>query len=152
MPLLTFRRLSTTVLISLALFFLDTSAVQAETYPDRFVWIFGWNLRNDPDVVEITNVLQSASQHGINGAVMSLGLDTLCKKFSSQPARARSRDAGGGRAASPLLPHQLVRQNGRSAAPRCFQDPGAGRQSCLGATGLRVGIHGGLAQVDDGLQ
>jgi hypothetical protein len=31
-------------------------------------------------VAEISEVLQAASQHGINGAVMSLGLDTLCKK------------------------------------------------------------------------
>lgn len=54
--------------------------LRAETYPDRFVWIFGWNLRRDSDVAEISRVLESGAQHGINGAVMSLGLDTLCKK------------------------------------------------------------------------
>ncbi|MBM4094694.1 MAG: hypothetical protein FJ276_35595, partial [Planctomycetes bacterium] len=52
----------------------------AESYPDRFVWIFGWNLGRDEDVAEITAVLDTAAQHGINGAVMSLGLDTLCKR------------------------------------------------------------------------
>ena len=49
-------------------------------YPDRFVWVFGWGLGSDEDVTNITRVLDSASRHGINGAVVSFGLDTLCKK------------------------------------------------------------------------
>ena len=52
----------------------------AERYADRFVWIFGWGLDNDNDVAEITRVLATAGQHKINGAVVSFGLDTLCKK------------------------------------------------------------------------
>ncbi len=47
---------------------------------DRFVWIFGWNLRRDGDVEEIFRILETAARHGLNGAVVSFGLDTLCKK------------------------------------------------------------------------
>ena len=59
---------------------LAATSARAEPFPDRFVWIFGWSLRHDRDVAEITEVLEAASQHGINGAVTSLGLNTLCKK------------------------------------------------------------------------
>lgn len=53
----------------------------AETpYTDRFVWIFGWRLDQDGDVAAISRVLDSSAPHGINGAVVSLGLDSLCKK------------------------------------------------------------------------
>ena len=52
----------------------------AEPYPDRFVWIFGWGLGQDKEVVEISRVIETASQHGINGAVVSFGLDTLCQQ------------------------------------------------------------------------
>jgi hypothetical protein len=57
---------------------LGASPVRA-AYPDRFVWVFGWGLGKDGDVPEITRVLDNAAQHGINGAVVSFGLDTLCK-------------------------------------------------------------------------
>lgn len=46
---------------------------------DRFVWVFGWGLGKDSDVAEITKVLDAAGQHGLNGAMVSFGLDTLCK-------------------------------------------------------------------------
>lgn len=49
-------------------------------YPDRFVWIFGWNLTRPTDVPEIEAVLKDAAQSGLNGAVFSLGMDSLCKK------------------------------------------------------------------------
>lgn len=49
-------------------------------YPDRFVWVFGWGLRNDNDVAAITKVLETAAQHGLNGAVLSAGLDSLCQQ------------------------------------------------------------------------
>jgi hypothetical protein len=49
-------------------------------HPDRFVWVFGWGLGDDRDVTNITQVLDTAAQHGLNGAVVSLGLDTLCKR------------------------------------------------------------------------
>ena len=52
----------------------------AMPYPDRFVWIFGWSLRKDSDVANISQVLDTAGRHGVNGAVVSLGLDSLCKK------------------------------------------------------------------------
>src|SRR5512140_3467699 len=52
----------------------------AEPYADRFVWVFGWGLGQDSDVAEITRVLNTAGQHGFNGAVISSGMDTLCKQ------------------------------------------------------------------------
>jgi hypothetical protein len=51
----------------------------AERFADRFVWVFGWNLEKDTDVTEISRVLETAAQHHFNGAVVSFGLDTLCK-------------------------------------------------------------------------
>jgi hypothetical protein len=51
-----------------------------QTWEDRFVWIFGWNLTRESDVPEIESVLRTAASCGLNGAVVSLGLDTLCKK------------------------------------------------------------------------
>src|ERR1035441_4145736 len=52
----------------------------ADPYADRFVWVFGWNLEKDPDVAQIIPVLKSAGEHGLNGAVLSAGLDSLSKK------------------------------------------------------------------------
>src|SRR6185437_2226819 len=40
---------------------------------------FGWGLDRDSDVTNISRVLDKAAGHGINGAVVSFGLDTLCK-------------------------------------------------------------------------
>jgi hypothetical protein len=51
----------------------------AERFADRFVWVFGWGLGKDSDVAEITRVLETAGQHHLNGAVVSFGLDSLCK-------------------------------------------------------------------------
>lgn len=52
----------------------------AAPWEDRFVWVFGWNLERDADVAEVAAVLQTAGRHGFNGAVVSLGLDTLCRR------------------------------------------------------------------------
>ena len=52
-------------------------AASANNYSDHWVWIFGWNLKTEGDVVEITKVLESGAAHGINGAVISCGLDSL---------------------------------------------------------------------------
>jgi len=52
----------------------------AAAYPDRFVWMFGWSLAKDKDVAEITKVLDMAGTARLNGAVVSFGLDTLCKR------------------------------------------------------------------------
>lgn len=65
------------VLLSLSATLFAFSAGAA--YPDRFVWVFGWGLGRDSDVPEITKVIETGAQHGINGAVVSFGLDTLCK-------------------------------------------------------------------------
>jgi hypothetical protein len=55
-------------------------ALDAGPYPDRFVWVFGWNLNRDSDTEEIAKVLETAGQHNLNCAMVSFGLDTLCKK------------------------------------------------------------------------
>ena len=52
----------------------------AERFADRFVWVFGWGLESDSDVTEISKVLDTAGKSHFNGAVVSFGLDTLCKK------------------------------------------------------------------------
>jgi hypothetical protein len=56
------------------------SARAADALPDRFVWVFGWNLEKDSDVPEVVRVLDDAGQHGCNGAVLSAGLDSLSRK------------------------------------------------------------------------
>ncbi len=55
-------------------------SAQAATYPDRLIWVFGWNLNRDSDVTEISALLETAGKHHFTGAVVSFGLDTLCKK------------------------------------------------------------------------
>ncbi len=55
------------------------AAGHAAEYQDRFVWVFGWGLSRDTDVEEIGRVLQTAVDNGCNGAVISCGLDSLCK-------------------------------------------------------------------------
>jgi len=62
----------------------------AQNFTDRFVWVYGWNLRKDSDVPEIARLLETAGRHGINGAVLSAGLDTLCQQ---SPAYFRRLDA-----------------------------------------------------------
>lgn len=57
-----------------------TAVAAAEPYADRFVWVFGWNLAKDSDTAEVTQLLETAGKSGMNGAVVSSGLDTLCKK------------------------------------------------------------------------
>jgi hypothetical protein len=68
------------LLLSLGVSLFAPPQVEAGDYPDRFVWVFGWNLNRDGDDAEIAGLLDTAAEHGINGAVMSLGLDMLCKK------------------------------------------------------------------------
>ena len=52
----------------------------AAPYEDRFVWVFGWGLGKDSEVAEVTQLLETAASHGCNGAVVSFGMDTLCKR------------------------------------------------------------------------
>jgi hypothetical protein len=56
------------------------TSLSAAPYSDRFVWVFGWNLNKDAEVSEISQLLETAGKNGFNGAVVSFGLDTLCKK------------------------------------------------------------------------
>ena len=71
------RRLTICVLLAVCV---ASKSTLAASYTDRFVWIFGWSLAKDSDVAEISEVLDTAARHGIIGAVVSFGLDTLCKK------------------------------------------------------------------------
>lgn len=66
-------------LLALLLSFWLPTPMATAAYPDRFVWVFGWGLNSDKDVTELTRVLAAAGQHGLNGAVVSFGLDSLCK-------------------------------------------------------------------------
>jgi hypothetical protein len=52
----------------------------AQSYQDRFVWVFGYGLRNDEDVRHIEGILETAAKHGYNGAVLSAGLDRLSQR------------------------------------------------------------------------
>jgi hypothetical protein len=72
--------MSTRILISCAAIGFALQAHTAEPYAERFVWLFGWGLDNDKSVAEMSNVIETAGQHGINGAMTSFGLDTLCKQ------------------------------------------------------------------------
>lgn len=67
-------------LVALFWVVLTAVAAKAEPYQDRFVWVFGWGLNSDQDVAAITRLLETAGKNGINGAVVSFGLDTLCKQ------------------------------------------------------------------------
>jgi hypothetical protein len=71
-------RLAAVFVASLGLVWLPPSG-HAAGYDDRFVWVFGWGLGRDSDVTNVTRVLDCAAQHGLNGAVISCGLDTLCQ-------------------------------------------------------------------------
>ncbi|MBI2925708.1 MAG: hypothetical protein HYY24_08395 [Verrucomicrobia bacterium] len=75
-------RIDRRALITLAALIFTTGlhAAKAGPYPDRFVWVFGWGLHKDSDVAEVTNLLTNAAKSGLNGAVLSAGLDSLCKQ------------------------------------------------------------------------
>lgn len=49
-------------------------------YADRWVWVFGWGLGQESDVTNICGVLETAARHGLNGAALSCGLDSLAGK------------------------------------------------------------------------
>jgi len=53
---------------------------QQVSYPDRWVWVFGWGLGRDSDVTEIVSLLDRAGKSGYTGAAVSFGLDYLCKR------------------------------------------------------------------------
>ncbi|MCX8109390.1 MAG: hypothetical protein N3G20_11370, partial [Verrucomicrobiae bacterium] len=90
------------VLLFLGLSFLQNAI--CSQYSDRFVWIFGWNLSNDSDVTEICNLIETGAKHGINGAMVSFGLDTLCKKTPEFFRRLEAIKAACGRNRMELIP------------------------------------------------
>ena len=53
------------------------AAGNGEPWADRLVWIFGFNLREEGDVAEIEATLAKAAASGLNGVVLSAGLDWL---------------------------------------------------------------------------
>lgn len=69
------------VMANLAIFVLGarTALSQQASYPDRWVWVFGWGLGRDSDVTEVLNLLDRAGRSGYTGAAVSFGLDSLCK-------------------------------------------------------------------------
>jgi hypothetical protein len=60
--------------------FLPAASQPQPELADRLIWVFGWNLGRDEDVVAISNLLTRAAGHGFNGAVLSANLDTLCQQ------------------------------------------------------------------------
>jgi len=76
----------------------------AAPYPDRFVWVFGWNLGRDSDVEAVRRVLEQGARHGLNGAVVSFGLDTLCRKTPDYLRRLDEVKAAAERHGIELIP------------------------------------------------
>jgi hypothetical protein len=48
----------------------------AKEYPYRWVFVSS-SLRSDKDVVDVERIVQTGSEHGLNGMVLSAGLDEL---------------------------------------------------------------------------
>ncbi|GAB6164941.1 hypothetical protein JCM19992_09410 [Thermostilla marina] len=60
-------------------FHTETAVRAAEPLPLRWVFV-SRSLRSDQDVEDIRRIVETASQHGLNGMVLSAGLDRLCKQ------------------------------------------------------------------------
>lgn len=58
---------------------LAVATASAQTWSDRFVWVFGWDLSKDSDVADITKLLETSAASGLNGAIFSLEFDALSK-------------------------------------------------------------------------
>ncbi len=74
------KKTSTALLLHMALIAMVAPTLRAAPYPDRFVWVFGWNLGKDGDVAQINQLLENAAAHGINGAVLSAGMDSMSRQ------------------------------------------------------------------------
>ena len=92
------------VVIPAALLLALPAAVRGAPYQDRLVWIFGWGLGSDRDVSEISAVLENGARHGINGAMVSFGLDSLCKKSPEYFRRLDAVKQAGDRCRIELIP------------------------------------------------
>ncbi len=79
--------------IAMSLLMLVSTCVNAQPGSDRFVWVFGWSLGKDSDVAEITGLLETSAKSGLNGAIFSLGLDSLCKHDDAYFRRLSEIDA-----------------------------------------------------------
>ena len=66
------------LIVLFALILITSQRVNA--FEDRFVWVFGWNLSRDSDVEQINRVLEHGAKHGINGAVLSAGMDSMTRQ------------------------------------------------------------------------
>ena len=75
-----FRKGARLLAVTLSAGLLLGNALWAAPYPDRFVWVFGWGMGKESDVAEISQLLDTSAASGLNGAMMSFGLDTLCQK------------------------------------------------------------------------
>jgi hypothetical protein len=57
------------------------SLCQGKEYPYRWVYV-SRSLHNDSDVEDIKNIVETASEHGLNGMVLAAGLDRLDRQPS----------------------------------------------------------------------
>jgi len=64
----------------LFLLLLPLNLPMCENFKNRWVWIFGFNIQKNEDVEKIKKILEEAKENNYNGAVLSGGLDSLCKK------------------------------------------------------------------------
>ncbi len=65
------------ILLAVALFARTSNAAETGPWADRLVWIFGFDLASPADVTEIEGILKKGAAHGLNGVVLSAGLDWL---------------------------------------------------------------------------
>ncbi len=65
------------IVIAMALLGQAAGAGTAGPWQDRLVWIFGFDLAKPADVDEIEGILEQGAAHGLNGIVLSAGLDWL---------------------------------------------------------------------------
>ena len=95
---------SQSITTALLLFLACGSGLAGQAYEDRFVWLFGWGLGSDADLTEISKVVNQASEHGLNGAVVSFGLDSLCKQSDDYFRRLETVRQGCEKAHIELIP------------------------------------------------
>jgi hypothetical protein len=80
----TFRKVHRLKPIVLAVMILSSlCTVQGQQYADRLVWIWGSSLRTDSGLRQILEIIDTAAQHGYNGAVLQDQLDYLSAQDSS---------------------------------------------------------------------
>lgn len=67
----------TGILMAMAMLAQTSSGLAGEEWTDRLVWLFGFDLAKEADLVEMDRILTGGAKHGLNGAVLSAGLDWL---------------------------------------------------------------------------